>query len=326
MEVTHFNVRRETKLNELKARLFIGLLLLECACFGFFSVYMFINDFVIFSLPQCFFLVVNMAFAALLWKNISAFKKIIELQLVYIFTCFSVIVLNAVVYWQCGSTAILYYFALPSCIMLFLVDGRTAFVYTMLGIASLTVVAFLKYVFLKDIIIVQFTEEQIDFLNIAHLIFFFSFAAYVSFCFLVYENVKYKFELRKEESKQHDKEKYLIIYEGIINAMEQEKMWHFPDLSVLEIAEHLNTNINNIYIAIKYYGKNETFTNMVNRYRVQSVKDGILHGEGEKFTLTHLYLQSGFKNQSTFNRVFKQLEGVTPKEYIKFAKSHKRCK
>ncbi len=30
-----------------------------------------------------------------------------------------------------------------------------------------------------------------------------------------------------------------------------------------------------------------------------------------------VYTEAGFKNQSTFNRVFKQIEGMTPSEYIR---------
>jgi AraC-like DNA-binding protein len=30
----------------------------------------------------------------------------------------------------------------------------------------------------------------------------------------------------------------------------------------------------------------------------------------------YIYTEAGFSNQSTFNRVFKQIEGITPSEYF----------
>jgi len=33
--------------------------------------------------------------------------------------------------------------------------------------------------------------------------------------------------------------------------------------------------------------------------------------------LKYIYLSSGFKNQSSFNKAFKEKEGITPSEYYK---------
>ncbi len=34
----------------------------------------------------------------------------------------------------------------------------------------------------------------------------------------------------------------------------------------------------------------------------------------------YIYLSAGFRHQSTFNKVFKEIEGITPSEYIKGGK------
>ncbi|WP_370567614.1 helix-turn-helix domain-containing protein [Dysgonomonas sp. Marseille-P4677] len=33
--------------------------------------------------------------------------------------------------------------------------------------------------------------------------------------------------------------------------------------------------------------------------------------------MRYIYSSAGFRHQSTFNKVFKELEGITPSEYIK---------
>jgi AraC-like DNA-binding protein len=59
------------------------------------------------------------------------------------------------------------------------------------------------------------------------------------------------------------------------------------------------------------------YTFFVNTFRIKHVKKLIAQNTHNRFTLEYIYLSSGFKNQSTFNKVFKQIEGVTPSEYYK---------
>ena len=315
----------ERYLNQLKARLFIGLLGFLSVIFAFFSIFLLRNNFILFALPQCFFLVVNLFLMVFLWNWIPMFNKLIALHPVYMLTAYCVIILNAFVYWKGDSIGAIYYFCIPPCVMLFLTNGRTTFYYAVFGMILLMIVVFLNF-FLSETVIIHFTEQQLLFLGLAHLITFFLLIVYIAFCLFMMERAREKFEHENTELLQHENDKYFAIYEGIISAMENEKIWQDAELSVLELADHLNTNVNYVYHALKHFGKDESFSNMINRYRIQAIKERILHGEGEKFTINHLYMQSGFKNQSTFNRVFKQFENVTPKEYIKLAKSHKRQK
>jgi len=54
----------------------------------------------------------------------------------------------------------------------------------------------------------------------------------------------------------------------------------------------------------------------LNEYRINYVKKLISENNLQKVTLMYIYTEAGFSNQATFNRVFKQIEGVTPSEYI----------
>ncbi|MEO1714227.1 MAG: helix-turn-helix domain-containing protein, partial [Bacteroidota bacterium] len=64
-----------------------------------------------------------------------------------------------------------------------------------------------------------------------------------------------------------------------------------------------------------------SFIDFVNQYRVQAFKERVEKGEASHLSLLGLALESGFNSKSTFNRVFKKLEGISPSEYQKGLKT-----
>nr|WP_249067161.1 helix-turn-helix domain-containing protein [Halalkalibaculum roseum] len=59
-----------------------------------------------------------------------------------------------------------------------------------------------------------------------------------------------------------------------------------------------------------------TFYNLMNTYRIDMFKEKVKKGELEQKTILALALESGFNSKATFNRVFKQNEGMTPSQYV----------
>ncbi|MDR1380343.1 MAG: helix-turn-helix domain-containing protein, partial [Tannerella sp.] len=59
--------------------------------------------------------------------------------------------------------------------------------------------------------------------------------------------------------------------------------------------------------------KHTNFNDFINLYRVAHAKK--LIQDNSQYTLEYVFQSSGFKNQSSFNRIFKALEGTTPSEY-----------
>ena len=57
-------------------------------------------------------------------------------------------------------------------------------------------------------------------------------------------------------------------------------------------------------------------------HRIECVKRLLHENDIEKVTLMYIYTEAGFSNQSTFNRVFKQMENITPSEYINSLQLH----
>ncbi|WP_082444952.1 helix-turn-helix domain-containing protein [Chryseobacterium hispalense] len=90
------------------------------------------------------------------------------------------------------------------------------------------------------------------------------------------------------------------------------------NLSALSVALQVNSTY--ISKAIRYKGY-PNFNSYLNTYRINYVKKLLSEVDFQKATLMYVYTEAGFSNQSTFNRVFKQIEGITPSEY--FEKHHK---
>jgi AraC-like DNA-binding protein len=109
-----------------------------------------------------------------------------------------------------------------------------------------------------------------------------------------------------------EQHKFEKIYEKIVQYIESTRPYLNSDFKIGELSGNLNVNTAYINKAILLY-KNMNFNNFINSYRVVHAKK--LIQENLQYTLEYIYLSSGFKNQSSFNRIFKALEGITPSEY-----------
>ena len=62
---------------------------------------------------------------------------------------------------------------------------------------------------------------------------------------------------------------------------------------------------------------NTTFYDLINKYRVDTVKEKLNSTEFENLTLLGIAYESGFKSKTSFNRIFKKETGLSPSEYKK---------
>lgn len=106
------------------------------------------------------------------------------------------------------------------------------------------------------------------------------------------------------------------LYFRLKSLMELEKPHLNPNLTLKNIADKLSTNTKYLSQVVNHHlGAN--FQNFVNTYRVTEAKEKIASGEFDNLTLFGIALQCGFKNKSTFYKVFKEVTGLTPREYLK---------
>lgn len=100
--------------------------------------------------------------------------------------------------------------------------------------------------------------------------------------------------------------------------LNKEKLFLDPNLSLKEVADRLHTNTKYLSQVVNHHsGMN--FQQFINKYRVREAQEKIASDDFANLTLFGIALQCGFKNKSTFYKVFKEVTGLTPKEYLRNA-------
>ena len=98
------------------------------------------------------------------------------------------------------------------------------------------------------------------------------------------------------------------------NLMECEKPHLEPQLTLGELAKMIGINTSILsYVINQGFGKN--FNDFVNEYRIAEVKKKLLEDETRNSTLMGIAFDCGFNSKSTFNRAFKKLTGLSPKDF-----------
>ncbi len=114
--------------------------------------------------------------------------------------------------------------------------------------------------------------------------------------------------------------------ESIITELKQlmieEKLYLNAGLKLTDLAKDLNCPMNEISQVLNQ-DLQQSFSDFVNKYRVEEVKKLMRMGEHEKFTLVAIAKQCGFNSKTSFYRVFKKETGKTPADYLKEFNYHR---
>ncbi len=100
------------------------------------------------------------------------------------------------------------------------------------------------------------------------------------------------------------------------DAMAVEKVYLNENLNLRDFALHLKSDPNLISFILNS-ALNKNFHDFVNHYRVEEVKNKLNDPRSEHLSLLGIGLEAGFNSKTTFNRVFKQVTGMTPTEFQK---------
>lgn len=99
----------------------------------------------------------------------------------------------------------------------------------------------------------------------------------------------------------------------LLALMEAERPWLAPELTLGELAQHLQAHPALLSKVINQ-GCGQNFNDFVNHYRVQEARRKLADPRYAHYSLVGVALESGFNSKSTFNRVFKKLTGQAPGE------------
>lgn len=108
-----------------------------------------------------------------------------------------------------------------------------------------------------------------------------------------------------------------MLMQRIKDLMAEKELFLQPELKVIDVADALKVNSRYVSQCINLKEKT-SFPMFINRYRVEYAKQ--LMAKSPHFTMVKIANDSGFLTDTSFFRVFRQLTGMTPKEWI--AASH----
>jgi PAS domain S-box-containing protein len=106
------------------------------------------------------------------------------------------------------------------------------------------------------------------------------------------------------------------LYDQLKQLLEADKLYLNPELSLKTVADLLNTNTKYLSQVVNHQA-GINFQQFINLYRVKEAKHKIVKDSFSNLTLYGIALQCGFKNKSTFYKVFKEVTGYTPKDFVK---------
>ncbi|MFY7899037.1 MAG: helix-turn-helix domain-containing protein, partial [Chitinophagaceae bacterium] len=103
--------------------------------------------------------------------------------------------------------------------------------------------------------------------------------------------------------------------EKLITAVVVNQLYKNPELSLPDLAKKMHTNASVLSKAINN-GFSMSFNDFINYHRVQMVIEMLQQGEHKKQTLLGIAFDCGFNSKATFNRAFKKVTQVSPKEWL----------
>jgi AraC-like DNA-binding protein len=136
----------------------------------------------------------------------------------------------------------------------------------------------------------------------------------ISICWLVLISLLYE-RLSARRQQKPDRTYDAKILEKIRNQVEKEFAYRDAELTLQSLSVSLGVTANTISKTVNR-ATGQTFSDYLNGLRIAEVKHRLLYDEAKKFTILSIAYDAGFNSKTTFNRVFKQSTGLSPKDYL----------
>ncbi|MDR2684779.1 MAG: helix-turn-helix domain-containing protein [Prevotellaceae bacterium] len=307
----------ENDINLLKTKLSVGVFSIIIAFFVIVDIYFFTQYLKFLGLLLILLIVIMVLWAILIHRH-----SIVTANMVRgIFIPLIVIFASVFIYFFHQEVPLwIYYGVLTLSVMVF-ISKKASFITSIACTGAYIIILLLCHFLPEDSI--TLTEEQKEWLRSITIAIHFLLFVYLFYCEWRIEKLREgKNEgFLSEEEKKQEIEKYNLLYNQIVRCFEKDEIYKRPDLTMAELAETMGTNITYVYRALKHQGINDNFSSYVNKYRIKAFKNEVKRKDYERFTISYMFENCGFKHQSSFNKIFKRFEGVTPSEYIAMHKA-----
>jgi AraC-like DNA-binding protein len=97
--------------------------------------------------------------------------------------------------------------------------------------------------------------------------------------------------------------------------MDEKRPYMNAELKLADLALEINYPIHEISQVLNQ-DLNQSFSDFVNKYRVEEVKRRLEDKAFQKYTLMAIAQQCGFNSKTSFYRIFRNETGKTPAEYL----------
>ncbi|MEM6297946.1 MAG: helix-turn-helix transcriptional regulator [Bacteroidota bacterium] len=99
--------------------------------------------------------------------------------------------------------------------------------------------------------------------------------------------------------------------EKLISLLEEKQYYLDDELSLKQLAAYMDLKPPELTDLIKF-SPYENFYDLINSYRIEAVKKELV---ASKDQIIQIAYQNGFRSKSTFNKIFKEKTGMTPRAY-----------
>lgn len=111
-------------------------------------------------------------------------------------------------------------------------------------------------------------------------------------------------------------EKLTVIHDKLIRAMDEQKLFLNPELTIGQLAEAIAVHPNHLSQVINSMA-DKTFYDFINTWRINEFKKLAAQPQNQKYTLLALAFECGFNSKTSFYRNFKNVTGQSPTQYLK---------
>lgn len=106
-----------------------------------------------------------------------------------------------------------------------------------------------------------------------------------------------------------------LLLDTLKNAIEQDKVFTEPGLTIRILAEKLNTPEHRLRSLINAGLGYRNFSSFLNHYRIEAIKEAFAKPENSRIPVLTIALDHGYNSLAPFNRAFRDIEGLTPTQY-----------
>ncbi len=101
----------------------------------------------------------------------------------------------------------------------------------------------------------------------------------------------------------------------LLDLLETDQPWLEPSLKIADLAAQMGIPSHQLSQVLSE-GLHTSFFDLIHQYRIAEIKRRLVHPDYQRYSILAIALDCGFNSKATFNRVFKQVTGMTPSAYV----------